>query len=71
MLLKDYSQLAVMGGPRSLKGAASWKSIARARNADPDAKLSAAIVDADAVPYTADLIWRGSTPRWREEVAGQ
>jgi hypothetical protein len=56
MLTEDFSQLAVMSGTRDLKGAVSWKSIARARNANPDAKLSKAIVKADAVPYTADLI---------------
>ena len=56
MLIQDFSQLAVMTGPRDLKGAVSWKSIAKARNADPDAELSAAIVEADPVPYTADLI---------------
>jgi CBS domain-containing protein len=56
MLAEDYSQLAVMTGPRELKGAVSWKSIAKARNANPDAKLSAAIVKAEAVPYTTDLI---------------
>jgi CBS domain-containing protein len=56
MLIEDYSQLAVVTGPRQLKGAVSWKSIAKARNADPNAKLSAAIIEADPVPYTADLI---------------
>jgi predicted transcriptional regulator len=56
MLTEDYSQLAVMTGPRDLKGAVSWKSIAKARNANPDAKLSAAIVNAEAVASTADLI---------------
>jgi len=56
MLLDDYSQLAVMAGARSLKGAVSLKSIAKARNANPDASLSAAIIRAEAVPYTADLI---------------
>jgi predicted transcriptional regulator len=56
MLINDYSQLAVMTGLRDLKGAVSWKSIARARNASPGAKLSAAIVKASEVPYTADLI---------------
>ena len=44
MLTNDYSQLAVMTNPRDLKGAVSWKSIARARNANPGAKLSAAII---------------------------
>lgn len=56
MLIEDYSQLAVMSGPRNLRGAVSWKSIAKARNANPDAKLSAAIFRAPEVPYTADLI---------------
>jgi hypothetical protein len=56
MIIEDYSQLAVMSGPRNLKGAVSWKSIAKARNANPDAKLSAAIFRAAEVPYTADLI---------------
>ena len=31
MIAKDYSQLAVMAGPRNLKGAVSWRTIARAR----------------------------------------
>ena len=56
MLIEDFSQLAVMTGPRDLKGAVSWKSIAKARNAHPDAQLSAAIVRAEVVPHTADLI---------------
>lgn len=56
MLTNDYSQLAVMTGPRDLKGAVSWKSIARARNANPAAKLSAAIIKPSEVLYTADLI---------------
>jgi hypothetical protein len=56
MLTTDYSQLAVMISPRDLKGAVSWKSIARARNANPGARLSAAIIKASDVPYTADLI---------------
>ncbi len=56
MLTEDFSQLAVMTSPRELKGAVSWKSIAKARNANPGAKLSAAIVKAEAVPSTADLI---------------
>ena len=53
---EDFSQLAVITGPRQLKGAVSWKWIAKARNANPDAKLSAAKFKAEAVPYTTDLI---------------
>lgn len=56
MLTNDYSQLAVMTSPRDLKGAVSWKSIARARNANTGAKLSAAITIASDETYTADLI---------------
>jgi CBS domain-containing protein len=56
MIIEDYSQLAVLSGPRNLKGAVSWKSIAKARNANPDAKLSEAIFRAAEVLYTADLI---------------
>jgi len=56
MLTNDYSQLGVMTGPRDLKGAVSWKSIARARNANPAARLSAAITRPSEVLYTADLI---------------
>jgi CBS domain-containing protein len=56
MLTNDYSQLAVMAGPRELKGAVSWKSIAKARNANPGAILSAAIIKASDMLYTTDLI---------------
>jgi predicted transcriptional regulator len=56
MLTNDFSQLAVMTSPRDLKGAVSWKSIAKARNANPGARLSTAIIRASDVPYTADLI---------------
>jgi CBS domain-containing protein len=68
MLIEDYSQLAVMSGPRDLKGAVSWKSIAKVRNANPDAKLSSAIIKAEAVPYTADLIDMLSVIQNREFV---
>jgi hypothetical protein len=34
----------------------SWKSIAKARNTNPGAKQSGAIITASDVPYTADLI---------------
>ena len=39
MVLKDFSQLAVMSGERSLKGYVSWESIARARLRDADATV--------------------------------
>jgi CBS domain-containing protein len=56
MLTNDYSQLAVTTGPRALKGAVSWKSIAKARNANRKAELPAAIIKPHEVSYTADLI---------------
>jgi predicted transcriptional regulator len=56
MLLNDYSQLAVMSGPRSLKGAVTWQSIARERHANGDANLNEAVVDADVLPYDRELI---------------
>ncbi|MCW6008871.1 hypothetical protein K1W54_30650 [Micromonospora sp. CPCC 205371] len=57
MLLNDFSQLAVLNGPRTLRGAITWQSIAHARHADPNAKLSDAI-DSDAVDvrYDKELI---------------
>src|SRR5262249_52482753 len=43
LLLNDFSQLAVLNGPRNLRGAVTWRSIAHARHADADATLSDAI----------------------------
>lgn len=57
MLLNDFSQLAVLNGPRNLRGAITWQSIAHARHADTHAKLSDAIMpDAVAVSYDKELI---------------
>ena len=57
MLLNDFSQLAVLNGPRNLRGAVTWKSIAHARHADSRANLSDAIdEDAVAVRYDKELI---------------
>ncbi|MER6676091.1 CBS domain-containing protein [Streptomyces sp. NPDC000983] len=56
MVLHDFSQLPVLAGPHNLRGSVSWKSIARARHADPGAHLSQAIVDARDVRYDHDLI---------------
>jgi CBS domain-containing protein len=56
MLLLDYSQLAVMSGSRSPARAVTWKSIAKARNANASADFSAAIVEAREVSYQADLV---------------
>ncbi|WFE27828.1 hypothetical protein O7623_01025 [Solwaraspora sp. WMMD791] len=57
MLLNGYSQLAVLNGPRNLRGAVTWQSIAHARHADPNAKLTDAIdPEAVAVRYDRELI---------------
>lgn len=55
MVINDYSQIPVISG-RSLRGAVTWKSITRARHANPNATFSDAIVSAHAVPYDHDLI---------------
>jgi CBS domain-containing protein len=56
MLLNDYSQLAVLSGAHHLRGAVTWQSIARARQADPDAGLADATIGARDVPYRMDLL---------------
>lgn len=40
MIAKDYSQLAVLAGPRDLKGAVSWRTIARARLSKSEISLT-------------------------------
>lgn len=44
MLLNGYSQLAVLSGSHTLRGAVTWQSIAYARNSSPHAKFAAAII---------------------------
>ncbi|GGO85365.1 hypothetical protein GCM10012280_18970 [Wenjunlia tyrosinilytica] len=56
MTLHDFSQLPVLAGPHHLRGAVTWKSIARTRHVDPNASLSQVIVDARDVRYDHDLI---------------
>lgn len=56
MYLYDYSQLPVISGQRTLKGAVTWKSIARARHRNPDATLGDATVDAPQRSYDTELI---------------
>jgi CBS domain-containing protein len=45
MMRYDYSQLPVMSGPRNLRGAVSWESIAQARINKTDANLRDCTVD--------------------------
>jgi CBS domain-containing protein len=56
MLLNDYSQLAVLSGQRTVRGAVTWKSIARARHANASAGLAESTVQATEVRYDQDLI---------------
>jgi superfamily II DNA or RNA helicase len=56
MLVFDYSQLAVMPGERSLRGAVTWRSIAKVRHRDSNAQFSSAIVPATEVSYQEDLV---------------
>lgn len=56
MTLYDFSQLPVLTSPHNLRGAVSWKSIARAWHADPDAPFSHAVVEPQVVRYDHDLI---------------
>ncbi|WP_217711485.1 CBS domain-containing protein [Actinomadura sp. NAK00032] len=56
MLLNDYSQVAVMSGPRKLCGAVTWKSIAQARHASPAASFADAIIEAQVARYDTELI---------------
>ncbi|MER7010865.1 CBS domain-containing protein [Saccharopolyspora sp. NPDC000359] len=56
MLLNDFSQLAVLSGPRNLRGAVTWRSIAQALQQ----KAAASVADAisphvEVVPYDRDL----------------
>lgn len=55
MMLNDYSQLAVMEGQRTLRGAVSWKSIARARHGRSSVRFSDAITEATEVRYDKEL----------------
>ncbi|MFE0025432.1 CBS domain-containing protein [Amycolatopsis sp. NPDC059021] len=56
MLLNDFSQLAVLNGPRNLRGAVTWRSIAQAMHRKSDASVADAIVaHVEAVAYDRDL----------------
>lgn len=58
MICNDYSQLAVQSGPRDLRGAVSWESIAQAKIRKPDAGLRDAIVQPEVVNLHDDLLAR-------------
>lgn len=56
MLLNDFSQLAVMSGQHTLRGAVTWRSIAQARHVNPSARLADAIIRAAEKRYDEELI---------------
>jgi CBS domain-containing protein len=56
MKLNGYSQLAVLAGTHTLRGAVTWQSIAYARHANPNATFSDAIVPAREARYDQELI---------------
>jgi restriction system protein len=58
MMGKDYSQLAVQSGPRDLRGAISWESIAQAKIRKPDADLRDAMFTPEVVGLYDDLLAR-------------
>ncbi|MER6991693.1 CBS domain-containing protein [Saccharopolyspora hirsuta] len=56
MLLNDFSQLAVLSGPRNLRGAVTWRSIAQALQQNPSASVADAINShVEVVAYDRDL----------------
>lgn len=56
MVINDYSQLAVLSGPRNPRGALTWRSIAQAIHRKPDATVADAIIThVEVVAYDRDL----------------
>jgi Restriction Enzyme Adenine Methylase Associated len=56
MLLNDFSQLPVLSGPRNLRGAVTWRSIAEAMHQTPEACFARAIdTRVEVVAYDRDL----------------
>ena len=69
MLLNDCSQLAVLSGPRNLRGAVTWRSIAQAMHRRPDPSFADAIdPHVEAVAYDRDLFEVLPTLQRREFV---
>jgi CBS domain-containing protein len=56
MVLNGYSQLAVLSGSHTLRGAVTWQSIAYARHASPTASFADAIVPAREARYDQELV---------------
>jgi hypothetical protein len=56
MMLNGYSQLAVLSGSHTVRGAVTWQSIAYARHANPDAGFADAIIPAREARYDQELV---------------
>lgn len=56
MLLNSYSQLAVLSGSHSLRGAVTWKSIAQTRHFRSSASFADAVVPPPEARYDQELI---------------
>lgn len=56
MIVDDYSQLPVMSGPRTVRGAVTWRSLTTALLKSPSATLADALVDVSQVKYSDDLL---------------
>ena len=56
MMLNGYSQLAVLSGTHTLRGAVTWQSIAYARHANPNASFAEAIIPAREARYDQELV---------------
>lgn len=56
MLVNDYSQLAVLNGPRNLRGAITWQSIARAYHNRKVGVAGDMCVSAQLVSYDEELL---------------
>lgn len=69
MVLNDFSQLAVLSGPRNLRGAVTWRSIAQAMHQKSDATFTDAIDrHVEAFAYDRDLFEVLPTLQRREFV---
>jgi hypothetical protein len=69
MLLNDYSQLAVLNGPRNVRGALTWRSITQAMHQKTDATVVDAIdPHVELVAYDRDLFEVLPTLQQREFV---
>jgi CBS domain-containing protein len=56
MMRNDYSQLAVMSDPRTLRGAVTWESIAQASMRTSNPQIRDSVIPAELVRFEDDLI---------------